>query len=294
MTAPPPHADVRSERVAGQPAFCAADGFSRQAILVGLETSWLARELHFQAETDSTNRVAQELLAGGAAHGTTVVADAQSAGRGRHGRSFFSPAGRNLYTSIVLRPQTPLPQAHALVLAAGVAVAECVAETLGDARRVELKWPNDVLIDGRKTSGVLMEASSRGSELLGFVLGIGVNLNLDANEFPEELRARATSVAAGLRAPVSRVKFACRLYGKLEPMLDETAALGFDAGPRARFEAFFRMRGREVTVTAMSGATLAGRVLGVAADGALRIETAGGRVERVLAGDVTLATGVPR
>jgi len=259
----------------------------------GLETKWLAREWVWLDETDSTNRVADELAREGAAHGTTVVAEAQTAGRGRLGRSFFSPPYANLYTSMVLRPEMSLQQAPTVILAAAIAVAESCQHTCreagADPEAVEIKWPNDVLLDGRKTSGILMELAAEATRVAHLVLGIGVNLNAAPERFPEEFRARATSLQAFVGQPIDRVGFARSLYGTLEGVLDDHAQHGFQA-VRSRFEALFRMRDREVQVADMTGATTQGRTLGVAEDGALRLLVEG-RETRVLAGDVTVLRG---
>jgi BirA family biotin operon repressor/biotin-[acetyl-CoA-carboxylase] ligase len=258
-----------------------------------LETRWLGRAIEWLPVTDSTMHVASKLGSDGAAHGTTVIADEQRAGRGRLGRSFHSPAGTNLYASILLRPTPPSGLAPTLVLAAGVAVAECVAGWLGDPARVDLKWPNDVRIDGRKTSGILVELASGGSGPVFAVLGIGVNLNIDPERFPAEFRARATSLFAASGSAVDRAVFTARLFGTLENVLDLHAQQGF-SGIRPRFERWFRMTGSRVRVQEPGGRVLDGDVLGVDDDGALRLATAGGLVRRVLAGEVTLAAeGAP-
>jgi BirA family biotin operon repressor/biotin-[acetyl-CoA-carboxylase] ligase len=176
--------------------------------------------------------------------------------------------------------------AGTLVLAAGVAVAECVADWLGDAARVELKWPNDVRIDRRKASGILVELVHGGSVPAFAVLGIGVNLNVDPATFPAEFRRRATSLAAAGGRSVDRVAFAQRLYGSLERVLDLHAQRGF-AALRPRFDALFRMAGAAVRVQEAGGGVLEGRVLGVDPDGALRLAVAHGE-RRVLAGEVSL------
>lgn len=258
-----------------------------EEIAARLETAWLARSFHWLEETDSTNRVAAELAGEGAPHGTTVVAEAQSAGRGRLGRSFFSPAGTNLYTSIVLRPTLTLPEAPTLILAAGLAVAEAVAEELGDPERVAIKWPNDVLVDGRKSAGILMELSAEATRVDHCILGIGVNLNAERESFPEEFRARATSLRSATGRPVSRATFAARLYGRLEDVLDLHARDGF-AGLRPRFDALFRMTGERVRVADLGGRTTEGVTIGISSDGALRLRTDDGAELRMLAGDVTI------
>ena len=130
-----------------------------EEIRAGLATKWMAREIHYFDETDSTNQQAFDLARKGAPHGTAVIAEGQTAGRGRLGRSFFSPKYLNLYTSIILRPDLDTTRAPTLIPAAGIAVADAIAKTVSDAKAVEIKWPNDVQLSGLKTSGILMEIS---------------------------------------------------------------------------------------------------------------------------------------
>jgi len=259
-----------------------------EEILNGLDTRWLARDIRYFAEIDSTNRVAHELGAAGAVHGTTVVAEAQSAGRGRLGRHFFSPPNENLYTSVVLRPTVALAEAPTLILSTAVAVAEAVAETVGDPGAVEIKWPNDVLLGGLKTSGILMELSAEAARVAFVVVGIGVNLNVERSRFPDEFRHLATSLRSHTGHRVDRLQFSRRLYATLERRLDEHAQGGF-AALRSRFDAFFRMSGRTVDVHDMTGRDWSGVARGIAESGALEVERADGELVSVIAADVTLA-----
>jgi BirA family biotin operon repressor/biotin-[acetyl-CoA-carboxylase] ligase len=255
----------------------------------GLQTAWLARSFHYLESTDSTNRVAFELGTQRAPHGSTVVAEGQTAGRGRLGRSFYSPPFLNLYTSILLRPRLTLAEAPPLVLAAAVAVAETVAAHVPEPDAVSIKWPNDVQIDGRKTSGILMELQAEAARVAFLVLGIGVNLNVDPATFPADFQAAATSLAHARGEPIDRLAFACRLYGTLEAVLDDCAAGGFER-IRPRFEARFRMAGEPVRVVDAGGTATEGVALGIDPDGALRIQSQDGTSRRVVAGDVTLAS----
>lgn len=265
-----------------------------------LDTRWLAREIHHFDEIDSTNRVALELARSGCADGTTVVAESQSAGRGRLGRSFYSPTGTNLYTSIVLRPAITIESAPTWILASAAAVATTIAAWLdefsgpraGDA--VEIKWPNDVLLSGLKTSGILMELGAEATRVEFLVLGIGINLNVDRENFPDEFRSLATSLYSHSGQRVNRVAFARRLYGNLERVFDACRSRGFDA-VRPEFESRFRMPGRHVTVCQFDGTRLEGTAVGIDFDGALRIRPDGQESEivRVIAGDVTLAKETP-
>jgi BirA family biotin operon repressor/biotin-[acetyl-CoA-carboxylase] ligase len=258
-----------------------------EEVAARLETRWLAQRFHWLEETDSTNRVASELAAAGAPHGTTVVAEGQTAGRGRLGRSFFSPSGTNLYTSIVLRPELTLAEAPTLILAAGLAVAEAVGEEIASTARVAIKWPNDVLVDGHKTAGILMELSAEATRVGHCILGIGVNLNVDRDSFPDEFRARATSLRSATGRNIVRAAFAARLYGRLEDVLDRHAQDGFDA-LRPRFDALFRMAGERIRVADVGGQTTEGVALGISGDGALRLRTRDGDEVRLLAGAVTI------
>ena len=258
----------------------------------GLETRWLGQAIEYFEETDSTNRVALQSALTGVPHGHAVIAEAQSSGRGRLGRPFYSPPHRNLYVSIVLRPRLDTSDAATLLLAAGVAVAETVVQTLGEERGIEIKWPNDVLLDGKKTSGILMELGTEEARLSHAVLGIGVNLNVDPDTFPEEFRSRATSLARFSGAPIDRLRFTQRLFSALESVIDAHEAQGWSA-VRPRLDPFFNMTGRNVTVHQIGGETLQGTALGIRENGALQIQTDMGQSVDVLAGDVTLGTPEP-
>jgi BirA family biotin operon repressor/biotin-[acetyl-CoA-carboxylase] ligase len=273
-------------RLAGAP-----DRLYAEEVQPRLATRWLARRYVWLDDTDSTNRVAADLAREGAEHGTTVVAESQSAGRGRLGRNFYSPPHLNLYTSIVLRPNLDTARAPTTILAAAIAVAETVAASVDDPAAVEIKWPNDVLLGGRKTSGILMEMGAEATRVRHLVLGIGVNLNVDRALFPDEFRALATSLASHRGRPVDRVDFAARLYDNLEAVLDRHAQGGFEA-VRMDFEARFQMRGRRVRVLDAiggGGAAVEGAAVGIDDDGALLVQRDDGTTERVVAGDVTLA-----
>ena len=204
-----------------------------EEIQSGLTTAWLGREIHHFDSTDSTNRVALELAQQGAGHGAAVVAEAQTAGRGRLGRRFYSPAYRNLYTSLVLRPALTTTAAPTLILAAGIAVAETVAATLEDEETVEIKWPNDVLLDWPEDFGHPDGDERRGHSR--------VELRGDGDRGQSQCRAPrafarrlsrqlATSLRTHCRPARSTAStFARRLYGILESVLDDHARGGFAA-----------------------------------------------------------------
>lgn len=266
----------------------APDRLYPEEIHARLETRWLGRRLEWFETTDSTNRVAQDLARSGAAHGTAVIAEEQTAGRGRLGRSFFSPPHLNLYTSIVLRPQITTAEAPTWILAAAIGVAEAIADSVPDPDQVELKWPNDVLLNGLKTSGILVELGAEATRVSYLVLGIGVNLNVDRDSFPDEFRSLATSLSSHCGERIDRVAFTCRLYNALEHVLDRCQSAGFES-LRPAYEARLRMTGHRVRVMELAGNEIEGTVIGIAQDGTLRIEKDDGGETRVIAGDVTIA-----
>ncbi len=257
------------------------------ALAARLRTRWMGRAFEWRASCGSTNDLAAERAREGAAAGLVIVADAQTTGRGRLGRSWHSPAGENLYLSILLRPARPPSEIPPLTLLAGAAVARAL-ETFGLGPR--LKWPNDVeLVDEtgkrRKVAGILTEMASAGASALHVVVGIGINAN--AVDFPPELAERATSLRRALGRPVDRLELLAALCDAFEPLCE-----AFDRrGPAAAVEAFeahaaFPARCR-VTAPGRPGERLEGIALGVEPDGALRFQDETGQIQRVISGELS-------
>lgn len=248
----------------------------------GLHVRLIGRSLVYHAETDSTNSRAWQLGEEGAPAGTVVIADQQTAGKGRLGRRWCSPPGVNLYLSVLLRPDLEPRQAPQLTFMTSLAVARAVE--LCSGLRPTVKWPNDVLIGGRKLAGLLNEMSAETEQIHFLVLGIGVNLNMQAAQFPDDLRYPATSLAQELGAPVSRTDFCRTLLAELDRLYLEYERGGFDV-LREGWLGYFDLRGRRVLVEGPQR-TLLGEVTGIDHDGALLLLLDNGMLERVLAGDV--------
>jgi BirA family biotin operon repressor/biotin-[acetyl-CoA-carboxylase] ligase len=214
-----------------------------------------------------------------------VIADAQQKGKGRLGRNWHSPAGVNVYCSIVLRPPVAPVAAFQLTFLSVVAVARAIEAETG--LRPLIKWPNDILVNGRKVAGLLNEMSAE-TELVNFVvLGIGVNLNMRADQFPNDLRHPASSLLLESGRPVNRLAFVRRLLQNLDKGYRRYLAEGY--GPvQAEWLELSGMTGRRVTVSG-PGERLAGVVAGIDDNGALLVETAPGVVARVLSGDVAFS-----
>jgi BirA family biotin operon repressor/biotin-[acetyl-CoA-carboxylase] ligase len=248
----------------------------------GLTASRLGQKLHYLLEVDSTNSHARRLAESGAAEGEIVIAERQTQGRGRLGRSWFSPPYVNLYLSVILRPKLAPLAAPQITLMAAVALADTVGSFV--SCEPAIKWPNDILIFGRKLAGILTESSLTSDGIDFVILGIGVNLNSPAAHMPREIRERATSLIEWSRDPVNREAFLRRLIHDLERCYGILEESGFDA-IASRWNSRFTLRGKRVRVEMIDGVVL-GAARGIDRDGALLLEDDTGRMRRVIAGDV--------
>ena len=237
-------------------------------------------------EIDSTNVQARRLAEAGALEGTVVVADRQSAGRGRLGRRWESPSGVNLYCSILLRPRIPVQQAPQLTFLSAVAVVETLKKVCHLTAKV--KWPNDILVAGAKISGLLNEMNAETEQIHFVILGIGINLNMLAKQFPERLNYPATSAFVETGILVDRLIFLRTFLQCLDQYYVEFLQEGF-VPIRRRWESLCDIMNTQVEIDQGSG-RLCGTVVGLDLDGALRLQLENGQVERVLVGDVVPVT----
>ncbi|WP_457653194.1 biotin--[acetyl-CoA-carboxylase] ligase [Rhodocaloribacter sp.] len=245
-----------------------------EALAPLLRTRRFGRALRAYATVGSTNTEAAAWAAGGAPEGAVVLAELQTAGRGRMGRTWEARAGQNLTFSVVLRPPLPPERFGLLTLAASVAVAEAISAFTAPLE-AGIKWPNDVLLEGRKCCGMLLESSFSGQKrAAAVILGIGLNVNQDA--FPPTLADRATSMllATGRRTP--RAPLLAALLARLEHVYDRLVHDG-GAALRQAYEARLAGLGRPATLyLAETRAPVRGVLAGITATGALRVETGDG------------------
>lgn len=257
-------------------------------VRAGLRTKRFGQQAHFFETTGSTQDACRALADAGAPEGTLVVAETQSAPRGRLGRAYVTPPG-GLWFSLLLRPERAPEEIILLSLVAAVAVHGAVQE--GTGLRPTVRWPNDLLLDGRKIAGILIELQSEQDALRYVILGVGLNVNVRAEDFPAGLRPIATSLLEALGHEVPRVALLQRLLERLEAQYDRYLA----EGPEPVLEAWLRLPnilGQRVTVYA-PGETWSGRATGLDHEGALLVQADDGGMRRVLAGDVRLVTEPP-
>jgi BirA family biotin operon repressor/biotin-[acetyl-CoA-carboxylase] ligase len=282
--------EIEGSHARGYRLLARPDRLSADALSGHLRTTWLGRNLVCHESTGSTNDDAAALARAGAVEGTVVVADAQTAGRGRLGRDWVSRPAANLYASIVLRPRIAPAQAPQLSLVAGVAVADALE---GHGVEPTIKWPNDVLLGGRKVCGVLTEIEAE-ADLVGWVVvGIGVNLNAGPQDFPEDLRDKAVSLQMATGDAVDRARFAAALLASFERSYEVFRSGGF-ASLRDAWMRRASMVGRRIEVAGPTGSQT-GICVGIDSDGALLLKeeggAAGGATRRIIAGDVSVIGG---
>ena len=233
---------------------------------------------------DSTNSAMKRMAAEGAPQGSVLIANEQSAGRGRMGRSFYSPPGTGIYMSLLLRPRTDAQRATLVTASAAVAVAEAIEHLAGEP--AQIKWVNDVLFHGRKVCGILTEAAMdfESGMIDHVVLGIGVNTAVPAEGFPEELRGVAGAAFGAARVPELRCRLAAEI---LDRFMDYYACLGSQACYEA-YKSRSMVLGKDVQLLSPGREAIPARVLDIDRDFALVVKTGEGQIQRVNAGEISL------
>ncbi len=254
------------------------DRLSPDAIASGLGTCWLGRHIVYYESVGSTNDEARRLAQAGTPEGTLVLAEQQTAGRGRLQRPWISPEGQALLFSLVFYPSLAPRQAFQLVMLTSLACMRAVRATSGLETRI--KWPNDLLLGGKKLAGILGELGQAGERLYA-VVGVGLNVNVDLASYPE-LREQATSLCGALGHPVARLPLLQEILRRIEESYDRLRA---GHSPYDEWVANLDTLGREVRLTVAEG-TFEGRAASVDPDGALCLALPDGTARRFLVGDV--------
>ncbi len=253
-------------------------------VIAGLDTAVVGRRVEYYPEVASTNEEARQLAQAGCAEGTVVVADAQNGGKGRMGRGWFSPRAKGLWFSVVLRPPVNPMETPQVTMVAAVAVAAALREHTGV--RAGIKWPNDILVKGRKICGILVELNAEADRVNFMVAGVGLNVNVARDEFPPEVRDTATSLLQETGRHVPRVP----LFRAVLAQLDRWYGRWLEEGFASVLDAWRRLcvtLDCPVTVHTMRD-SFHGHALDVDETGALLVRTPEGQIKRLLAGEVTL------
>lgn len=248
------------------------------------KTRVVGRDIRVFQETTSTNDVAERLARDGVKEGAVVFAESQTKGRGRLGRKWISPAGKGLWFSVLLRPDLRPAAATQLTVAAAVALARAIR--LHTSLNTDIKWPNDILIKGRKTAGILTELNAELDHVKYVIIGVGVDVNLTTSEFPLELRKTATSLKIEAGEIVNRAELAAVILHELDHDYRLICAGHFET-VADEWEAHCKTLGHQVSIS-IGTRRIQGRAESLDTDGALLLRTQHGHLERIIGGDVTL------
>lgn len=259
------------------------DVISAEEVKSLLDTCWAGQEIAYYSLIDSTNNKAKKLAEEGAAHGTLVIADEQNGGRGRRGRSWETPPKSSIAMTLIVRPDLPPEKASMLTLVMGMAVASACRSLLD--LPAGIKWPNDVVLDGKKICGILTEMSAEMDGIHYLVIGTGINVNM--NEFPEQIRQTATSLSLEAGHPVNRAEVICRCMKYFEQYYETFMERQDLSALREAYNGMLVNMDREVRVLE-PGNTYSGISRGINDRGELLVEREDHTVERVFAGEVSV------
>lgn len=259
------------------------DVLTAEDIRSSLSTSWLGRTVKVMKTVDSTNLEAKRLAEAGALHGTLVTAEEQTSGKGRRGRSWISVPGQGVWMSFVLRPDIELENSSMLTLVAALAVEKGIKDAAGIDGRI--KWPNDVLVNGKKVCGILTELSAQMDELNYIVVGIGINANI--GQFPEEVRDKATSLLAETGETVDRTRLLCQVLKHFEHDYEQFKKTEDFSELMEEYNGFLAHFGQEIKVVRGKDEYIC-RSGGINRRGELRVEDSLGRTQEIFSGEVSI------
>lgn len=257
---------------------------SANEIRLGLKTSLIGQQIHYKESVDSTQKVAHRLGMENALEGTVVIADEQIGGKGRMDRRWHSPKHIGIWMSVILRPQIPLSMAPQLTLLTAVAVAQAIVENTG--LEPQIKWPNDLLVNGKKVTGILTELQAEADRINSVIIGIGINVNQAVTDFPEGLRAVATSLSIEKGELINRASLIQTIFLKLEKLYLLYLETGFHP-IKLLWESYAISIGKTITARTLTG-NITGKALGINDDGVLKIEDKNGVVHSIYSADIEL------
>ncbi|EEL51384.1 Biotin--[acetyl-CoA-carboxylase] synthetase [Bacillus cereus Rock3-44] len=266
-------------RIASKP-----DKVTSNEIQLGLQTEFIGRTVYFEESVESTQHIAAKLAYEGAAEGTIVVAEEQTAGRGRLSRKWHSPKGTGIWMSIILRPAIPVHHAPQLTLLAAVSVAQAIEKCIGV--NVGIKWPNDILIEGKKAVGILTEMQADPDKINAVIMGIGINANQSKEHFADEIKEIATSLAIESGKPIVRAELMQQIFLQMEKLYEEYIKNGFSV-IKLLWESYAISIGKEITARTMKE-TITGTAKGITADGVLILEDRTGHIHHIHSADIEI------
>jgi BirA family biotin operon repressor/biotin-[acetyl-CoA-carboxylase] ligase len=260
------------------------DKISTNEIQLGLKTNFMGRHIHFEQIVSSTQKIAQSLANDGCPEGMIVVADEQTDGRGRMARAWYSPSGTGIWMSMIIRPNIPVNQTPQLTLLTAVAIVQAIEELT--PLRPTIKWPNDIMLNGKKIVGILTELQAEADKVHSVIIGTGINVNQTIEHFPEELRNIATSIKIETGTNLERAQLIQMILLKFEGLYSLYLTKGFKA-IKLLWEGYAISLNKMIVARTLHG-SIEGKAIGINDDGVLLIETADRSIERIYSADIEI------
>lgn len=253
-------------------------------IRLGLKTKFLGRHIHYEESVDSTQKIAHRLAYENASEGTVIIAEEQLSGRGRMDRPWHSPKYTGIWMSVILRPNIPPSRAPQLTLITAVAVVQAIEELTNLSPQI--KWPNDILLNGKKVTGILTELQADVDRVISIIIGIGINVNQQLEDYPKELQTIATSLAIESGNKLQRAEMIKILLNKLEKLYLLYLEKGFYP-IKLLWESYAVSIGKNITARTLTG-SIHGKAMGITEDGVLMIEDPSGKVHHIYSADIEI------
>ncbi|PGY14031.1 biotin--[acetyl-CoA-carboxylase] ligase [Bacillus sp. AFS031507] len=257
---------------------------SADEIRFGLTTNFIGKNIHYEESVESTQKIAHRIASEDAPEGTVIIAEEQLSGRGRMARKWHSPKYTGIWMSMILRPNIPLSNAPQLTLLAAVAIVQAIEEMTDLIP--EIKWPNDILINEKKVTGILTELQAEADRIHSIIIGIGINVNQKKEDFPLELQEIATSLFIEDRETVSRAELIRSIFKHFEKLYTLYLEQGF-LPIKLLWEGYAGSIGKYIKARTLTN-TIEGIALGITNDGVLKLEDKAGIIHHIYSADIEL------
>ncbi len=255
-----------------------------------LKGSFIGKNLYYEQKVDSTNTLAKNLASKNVKNGSVVIADCQEKGRGRNGKLWTSPCGCNIYMSIILKPKITPENAQGMTILAAVSAADAIVETI--SLQPQIKWPNDILINSRKVSGILTEMATQNMNIEYVIIGIGMNVNIFEKDIDDGIKNIATSLLIesknidGSCRLIDRNMLIASILNKFEKYYEIFLSTGLSP-VLTNYQKYFGMMGKTIEIN-VKDRKVTGQVVGIDSKGALLLKTGENELEKVVSGEIYL------
>jgi BirA family transcriptional regulator, biotin operon repressor / biotin---[acetyl-CoA-carboxylase] ligase len=254
-------------------------------IRLGLKTNFIGKNIHYEDSVESTQKIAHRLAYEDVPEGTVVIAEEQISGRGRMDRKWHSPKYTGIWMSLILRPNIPLPKAPQLTLLTAVSVVQAIEDLTGLIP--EIKWPNDILLNGKKITGILTELQAESDRIHSIIIGMGINVNQKLTDFPLDLQKIASSLLIEKGTEISRASLIKGIFTQFEKMYLLYLKEGF-LPIKLLWESYAISIGKQIKARTLMG-TIEGKALGITEEGVLRIKDQDGIIHQIYSADIELS-----